>query len=616
LNIKNNLPIDVAIVVLSPKGMELARRIKQILPGSYIHGLKDRVVGGDITFSETLNHLSRLFVSGRAIIGICASGILIRSLAGFLSDKLIEPPVISVAEDGSSVVPLLGGHRGANRLARSICELTGGHACVTTAGDVGLGLALDDPPQGWNIGNIKAVKSITQNLLASESVSLLVEAGDASWINQSNAKFLSDGINYSNNSMAKVRVTDRKITNAGLDLILYPPVLALGVGCERSTDPMELIKLAEKTLQDAGLAIEAVAVVVSIDLKSDENAVHALAQHLKVPARFFTAEKLETEFHRLANPSDLVFSEVGCHGVAEGAALCAVGNSGELLVEKKKSFRSTCAVGKSVVSIDPSTIGSAQGELCIIGIGPGAAVWRTQEVTEALAIADEVVGYSLYLDLVEDVIGSKPRHSSELGREEDRARSALNLAAKGRRVVLVCSGDAGIYALATLVFELLDRESDPGWNRINVSVAPGVSALQAAAARIGAPLGHDFCAISLSDLLTLPDVIESRIKAASEGDFVVAFYNPVSKRRRKLLARAREILLEKRPPETPVIIARNLGRVDEEVYIVTLFNLEVDMVDMLTLVIVGSSHTRSFKTSAGMRVYTPRGYDKKMEIVK
>jgi cobalt-precorrin 5A hydrolase/precorrin-3B C17-methyltransferase len=616
VNLRKNIPIDAAIVVLGPKGMDLARRLKKILPGSNIHGLKGRVVGEDITFSETINHLAGLFLSGRPIVGVCASGILIRALASLLSDKLTEPPVISVAEDGSSVVPLLGGHHGANRLAKSISEITGGHACLTTAGDIGLGLALDDPPEGWHIGNLKAAKSITQTLLASKSVSLVVEAGDASWISQSNASFLSVGINESIYTSAKVHVTDKKITNPGLDLILHPPVLALGVGCERATDPAELIELVETTLRDAGLALESVAVVVSIDLKSDENAVHALARHLKVPARFFAAKKIESEFQRLANPSEIVFAEVGCHGVAEGAALSAVGEDGELIVEKKKSLRATCAVAKSVNSIDPLTIGLAQGALCIVGIGPGAAAWRTPEVTEALATADEVVGYSLYLDLVEEVTLSKPRHSSELGREEDRARTALNLAAKGRRVVLVCSGDAGIYALATLVFELLDRESNSEWNRVNVSVAPGVSALQAAAARIGAPLGHDFCAISLSDLLTLPEVIERRIKAASEGDFVIALYNPVSKRRRKLLARAREILLEKRPPETPVIIARNLGRVDEEVCIVSLLDLEVDMVDMLTLVIVGSSHTRSFQTSAGMRVYTPRGYDKKMETVK
>ena len=134
----------------------------------------------------------------------------------------------------------------------------------------------------------------------------------------------------------------------------------------------------------------------------------------------------------------------------------------------------------------------------------------------ALAGADEVVGYGLYLDLVEGLIAGKPRHGSELGEEEARARIALDLAAEGKSVALVCSGDPGIYALATLVFELLDRESRPDWNRVEVTVVPGISALQAAAARAGAPLGHDFCAISLSDLLTPKETILKRLKAAAE----------------------------------------------------------------------------------------------------
>jgi cobalt-precorrin 5A hydrolase/precorrin-3B C17-methyltransferase len=286
-----------------------------------------------------------------------------------------------------------------------------------------------------------------------------------------------------------------------------------------------------------------------------------------------------------------------------------------LVVEKQKSTRATCAVARSSQSIDPETLGHGRGVLTIVGIGPGAADWRTPEATAALSSADDVVGYGLYLDLISDVICKTPRHSSDLGREEDRARQALDLAAMGRRVALVCSGDAGIYALATLVYELLDRNANAGWNRVEVSVAPGISALQAAAARIGAPLGHDFCAISLSDLLTPSDDIERRLRAAADGDFVVAFYNPVSKRRRKLLAIARDILLEARPPKTPVILARNLGRTDEEVQVITLGDLEVDMVDMLTLVMVGSSQSRTFETSGGVRVYTPRGYEKKMEAL-
>ncbi|HLO76412.1 MAG TPA: precorrin-3B C(17)-methyltransferase, partial [Magnetospirillum sp.] len=216
------------------------------------------------------------------------------------------------------------------------------------------------------------------------------------------------------------------------------------------------------------------------------------------------------------------------------------------------------------------------------------------------------------LDLLGEEVGGKARHESNLGAEADRARMALDLAGQGKTVSLVCSGDAGIYALATLVFELIDREKKPEWLRTEVQVVPGVSALQAAAARAGAPVNHDFCTISLSDLLTPWETIEKRLRAAAEADFVVCFYNPVSQRRRDQLARARDILLTGRPPETPVILARQLGRPEENVRIVSLGELTPDHADMLTLVMVGSSESRRLSLGGREHVYTPRGYAKKL----
>jgi cobalt-precorrin 5A hydrolase/precorrin-3B C17-methyltransferase len=224
-----------------------------------------------------------------------------------------------------------------------------------------------------------------------------------------------------------------------------------------------------------------------------------------------------------------------------------------------------------------------------------------------------LVGYGLYLDLLGPLAQGQQRHDHALGEEEARVRLALDLAAEGRDVALVSSGDPGIYAMAALVFELLEREARADWTRIALRVVPGVSAMQAAAARLGAPLGHDFCAISLSDLLTPWSVIEERIAAAAAGDFVVAFYNPVSRRRRHQLARALEILRQHRPAEVPVAIARNLGREGETVTVTTLDRIDPQEVDMLSLVLVGSSATRTVSCgSGGLKVYTPRGYaDKK-----
>ncbi len=601
---------EIAIVVLDQTGLQLAGRIRTFLSHARVHGLAGRASeGADEIFDGTADHLRTLFSAGETIIGVCASGILIRSLAPLLGNKHAEPPVIAVSSDGASVVPLLGGHHGANALAAELAGHLDGTAAVTTAGDVQLGMALDEPPAGWHVQNPDGAKAITAALLNDDPVGLIVEAGDAGWLQDGQTEF-ADEANLS------IKVTDRAVANSSGEYILNPPSLVLGVGCERDAEPSELIELVTQTLESESLSPASIACVVSIDLKSDEAAVHALAAHLGVPARFYNAEDLEREADRLVNPSDIVFHETGCHGVAEGAALAAVGESGNLIVAKHKSRRATCAIARAGGNIDASTIGKSQGNLTIVGIGPGSEEWRTPQVTRALAQADDVVGYGLYLDLVEDVIVGKTRHQSDLAQEEARARAALELAAEGRRAVLVCSGDAGIYALATLVFELLDRENRDDWNRLAISVCPGVSAIQAAASRIGAPIGHDFCTVSLSDLLTPWEAIRQRLEGAAMGGFVVALYNPVSKKRQQHIIEARDILLQHRPAETPVVLARNLGREGEDISVIRLDELGPDKADMLTLVLIGNAQSRVIDRGIGRWVYTPRGYAKKMDAAE
>ncbi|MEE8536108.1 MAG: precorrin-3B C(17)-methyltransferase, partial [Kiloniellales bacterium] len=406
----------------------------------------------------------------------------------------------------------------------------------------------------------------------------------------------------------EIRVTETADPGAPDRLVYHPAVLAVGVGCERDCDPHEVIALVEETLAEAGLAAGAVAALVSIDLKADEPAVHAAAKALEVPARFFGKVALAAETDRLVNPSDLVRREVGVAGVAEGAALAAAGPEGALVVPKRKSKRATCAIARAPAPLDPAAIGRPRGRLAVVGTGPGDAAWRTPEVEAEVRRASDLVGYRLYLDLLGPLVRGKALHAFALGEEEARVRAALDLAAEGRRVALVSSGDPGIYAMAALVFELLEREDRADWRRIEIAVSPGISALQAAAARIGAPLGHDFCAVSLSDLMTPWAVIERRLVAAAEGDFVVALYNPVSKRRRHQLAKAAEILRRRRAAGTPVVLARNLGRPGERVEVIDLAELTPERVDMLTLVLVGSSETRRLAHGGGIWVYTPRGY--------
>jgi cobalt-precorrin 5A hydrolase/precorrin-3B C17-methyltransferase len=604
-----HLPAGAALLALSAGGLNLARRLAPMLPQSRVHGLATRVEGADVAFADTLAHLRALFTGGVPIVGVCAAGILVRALAPLLTDKTGEPPVVAVAEDGSAVVPLLGGHRGANRLARAIAGALGARAAITTGGDARYGFGLDDPPPGWRVANPAAAKEVAAALLAGAPVALKVEAGDATWLRRSGAPFADHG-------ESAVWVTDRADVDLDAALVLHPPVLAVGVGCERGVAADELVGLVEQTLHAHGLAAGAIACVASIDVKADEAAVHAAAAALGVPARFFTADALEAEAPRLRNPSETVYREVGCHGVAEGAALAAAGAEGLLIVDKTRSKRATCAVARAPADIDVTGVGRARGRLTIVGIGPGSGDWRTPEATRALAEATDVVGYGLYLDLVADVIAGKTRHCSNLSEEEARTRMALDLAAEGRSVALVSSGDAGIYGMAALAFELLDRENRPEWNRLAISVAPGISAFQAAAARLGAPFGHDFCAVSLSDLLTPWSEIERRLRAAAEGDFVVALYNPVSRRRRTQLAAARDILLAARPPATPVALVRNVGRDGEAVEVIRLDALAAEAVDMLTVVLIGNSRTRLIERGANRWLYTPRGYEKKLSAGK
>ena len=430
-------------------------------------------------------------------------------------------------------------------------------------------------------------------LLAGEPCRL---EGEAAWLERSGIKFRSD-------ATLAVRVTDAPDDGDGDTLVYHPRRFALGVGCERGVAASELSDLVERTLAGAGLSTLSLAGVFSVDLKMDEPAVHALADALGLPARFFDPPALEALTPRLANPSETVFREVGCHGVSEAAALAATGDRGVLRVAKTKSKRATCAVAEAPAPIDAMPLGRTRGVLTVVGLGPGSLAWRTPAADRAIRSAAHLVGYRGYLDQVPASAG-QVRHAHALGEETERVDRALALAAEGHRVALICSGDPGVYAMAALVFERLEAATHPHWRRSEIVVLPGVSAMHGAAALSGAPLGHDFCAISLSDLLTPWEVIEQRLRAAADGDFVVALYNPASNRRRRGLARAVEILAAKRAPATPVVVARAVGRDDQSVTVTCLQDLDQASVDMMTLLIVGSSETRV----TGRHVYTPRGY--------
>ena len=597
------MAVTPVVLALSASGEATAHRVAALI-GAAVHGRTERVEKADAFFPNALDHARDLFAAGVPVIGVCAAGILIRAVAPLLADKRNEPPVVCVSDDGAVVIPLLGGHRGANRLARDIAAGLDAAAAVTTAGDVAMGVALDAPPAGYRLANPEDAKSAMATMLSGAGVTVsgapIFDVADT-------------GAAGSGGAVTLV-TSDAPQQTGPAQLVYHPQRYVLGLGCARNADPEDMWTHVSDVLSRADVAPGAVACVASIDLKADEPAMNVVAARLGVPLRLFTAAELEAEAGQLANTSDVVFAEVGCHGVAEGAVLAA---GTQIVAQKTKTDTTTCALGRSEAVITQMP-GRARGRLSVVGIGPGQAAWRTPEVSRLVAEAEELVGYGLYIDLLGPLAAGKDRSDFPLGGEEARCRYALEQAALGKNVALVCSGDAGIYAMGALVFELLDRGPDEmgvsdAAHRVEVICSPGVSALQGAAARAGAPLGHDFCTISLSDLLTPRADILRRLKAAAEGDFVIAFYNPVSKTRRTLLAEARDILLEHRPADTPVMLASSLGRPEEHVRYRRLDALEVDEVDMLTVVLIGSSNSRLAQLGEGPRMFTPRGYARKID---
>ena len=370
---------------------------------------------------------------------------------------------------------------------------------------------------------------------------------------------------------------------------VVPRTLVVGIGSARGVPAAAVAAALRRIETEHGLDLRAVRAYASVDLKADEAGI--LAAIAPAPLRTYPAAILAEV--AVPNPSEVVRAEVGTPSVAEAAALHAAAElSGgvlvELAVEKIKGENVTVAAAR----IRP------RGRLAIVGLGPGAADLRVPRAEAELRRASVVVGLDQYVEQVRHLLrpGTEVR-ASGLGDEEQRAADAVALAAKGRAVALIGSGDAGVYAMASPALQQAGAD-------IEVVGVPGVTAALAAAALLGAPLGHDHVLISLSDLHTPWPVIERRIAAAAEADLVTCFYNPRSRDRHWQLGAALDAFRAHRPPSTPVGAVRQAGRPGQRVWTAPLSEFDPTEVDMLTTVVVGSSATRMV---AG-RMVTPRGY--------
>ncbi|MGF6670546.1 precorrin-3B C(17)-methyltransferase [Pseudomonas monsensis] len=557
-----------AIVILGQASLATARRIQQVYPAAQIHGLAGRVEGADLVYQAFGETLRELYQQDTPIIALCAAGIVIRTLAPLLLEKGAEPAVLAVAEDGSAVVPLLGGLGGVNVMARDIAAGLQVTAAITTSGELRFGTCLLNPPGGYALADLEAGKRFVSDLLAGHSVRI---EGAAPWLDQ--AQLPQDP-----QAQRAIHVGSGVRAARADELLIYPRSVAVAV----SAAVDDVANAVRASLQQAKVALQSLACLVAADSEIASANLREAALELGVPLRFVAAQLDIEALVRAAVPGTAVVT-------ANGLAI---------------------AVAEQPLQV--SSIGRPRGRLAVIGLGPGAAELMVPAVKAELARATDVLGYETYVRMAGPFRDDQVQHCTDNREEMQRARHAFRLAAAGRSVIVVSSGDPGVFAMAAAVLEALHESNDPAWHSVDLEILPGVSASLATAAQAGAPLGHDFCVMSLSDNLKPWSIIEKRLDLAAEADLALAFYNPISRARPWQLGRALEIVARHRVPQTPVVLGRDIGRPGQTLRTTTLGELAPDQVDMRTMVLIGSSTTCTFARADGKTwVYTPRWYGEK-----
>ena len=587
--------------------------------------------------------LPRAWAECEAVVCFLAAGASVRLIAPLLDSKHADPAVVCVDEASRYAVALSGGHgMGANALAARVAGVLGAEPVITTATDSAGIPGLDSlswPSEG-------AIAAVSRAILDGDPVRLDSEhtwplpafpdhvrptrpppdgeatgiapagaapagaaphgaapagtapAGTALTSTPATGTALTStaptgtpptGTPPTGTAPAggdggyRILITDRAVTEDERTAVLRPPSLVLGVGASRGVSASELLGLIDRTLTGAGLSAGSVTGLATVDAKASEPGIIETAALRGWPVTAYPAELLARV--EVPNPSAAPLAAVGTPSVAEAAALTS---GDDLVVAKRKSAMATVAVAR----IQP------RGRLAIIGLGPGARDLLPPRAVTELRRASVVVSLDQYLDQIRDLLRPGTRVvASRLGEEEARAAAAVREAAAGRAVALLGSGDAGVYGMASPALAQAGLD-------IDVIAVPGITANLAAAALLGAPLGHDHAVISLSNLHTPWPAIRRRVQAAADGDFVVTFYNPRSRGREWQLPAALEILAGQRPGSTPAGIVHNASRPGQRVTLTTLAKLDVTDVDMLSVVIVGGTASQ---VVAG-RLVTPRGY--------
>lgn len=553
-------------------------------------------------FESISEALPERFAAGDDLVCIMAAGVVFRMLAPHLGSKQEDPAVLVIDEAGRHVIPLLGGHAaGANDLAAEIAAYLGTEAAITTASDARGLLAPDLVAErlGTRVADVDTLRQVTAKLVDGDAVCIESERDpgfdDYTWI--------APGSNTAGcAARLLVSIEAEEAGSAGGDLKdqvamptarLVPPVVRAGIGCRQGTPAAEIVAAVEAACEASGIDPLAVGALASVDIKAGEMGLLQAADRMGTGLVFFPPEELAA----LERPgSDFVAAQVGTPAVSEPAALLAAGEGSELILGKSAYDRVTVALASARITADSRELPRTSGRLMVVGTGAGTPGLLTAEAREAIGCADVVVGYRTYVEQLRGIFPAKEYISGSMGKEVDRCREALELAASGRIVALVSSGDPGVYGMAGLALELAEG--------VPVSIVPGVTAAQIAAASLGAPLMNDYITLSLSDLLTPREEVLRRAETAAASDMVICLYNPTSRKRRPLFEQVCAILEEHRPPETAVGWVREAGGDGETSSLIRLSELTGEDIDMRTIVIVGNSRTEMVKG----RMVTARGY--------
>ena len=541
------------------------------------------------------------------IIFIGSIAASIRIINSFLTSKDQDPGVIVIDNKCSKIIPLIGLHQAnTQNIAFQISNLFGGQVIETNNSNDRSLLNLDSFGNEWGwkrSGKIKDWSNLVIKQAKNEKIFCKQLSGNSLWKTSESGEIINQ---IYEKETEKPDVTFHVSVFENHKTTWHPPVLWIGIGCERNTSKALIATSLNNFLNSRNLSPHSIAGIATVDIKKDEKGILELAEEHNLPIKFFTKEDLSKII--VPNPSSIVQKEIGTHSVAEASCLLAAGKESKLLEEKKifkgkdfpkiKSGAVTIAVAESKNQYYPTN-----GEIHIIGSGPGDISFITNDARKALSRCSVWVGYKMYLDLIKPLKrNGQVLVESKLTQERERCMKAIKLAEEGIKVALISSGESGFYGMAGLLLELLQKIEKE--YRPYFEVHPGISSLQLAAALSGAPLMNDFCSISLSDKLTPWSLIERRIEGALVGDFVIALFNPQSIERNWQLKSVIDQCLKCRPSNTPVLIARQVGRENQSKKFFTLNSIPIKTIDMLSIIIIGNSQT----TLKDDIFITPRGY--------